>query len=265
MKESMRSSSIDNNGFTSRHTECNAIETSAKSEYVEIYSKPHPLRYYEGFTLIELMIVIAIIAIIAAISIPSILQASKGANERNAAESVRSLAKAQNIFKNEHASGKFWIGDVFGFWRIKSRTGADVVGIKLIDTTVANADGLIVAAPVNTGVDQIEYDATLTPPAAAQAKSGYLFRQLLEWQDALTTQSYNVSGTQLNPTRWGFITYPQIYGQGGRTCFKLETVSGGKVYKRDPGSGFGAASFTPPTSYTRWENDVIAAGWSGSE
>ncbi len=223
------------------------------------------MRKQRGFTLIELMIVIAIIAIIAAIAIPGILSATKGANERNAAESLRSIATGTTRFQKDHSSGKYWIGDVFGLWRIKPRTGADVVGMKHIDVTVANADGLVVAAPVNTGIDQIEYDATLTPPAAAQAKGGYLFRALVDWQDALTTQSYNVSGTQLSPSRWGFITYPETYGQGGRTCYKMETVTSGKVYKRDPGSGFGAASFTPPTTYTRWENDVIAAGWSGSD
>jgi prepilin-type N-terminal cleavage/methylation domain-containing protein len=52
-----------------------------------------------GFTLIELMIVIAIIAIIAAIAIPGLLRARMAANEGNASASMRSLTSAQEQFK----------------------------------------------------------------------------------------------------------------------------------------------------------------------
>jgi prepilin-type N-terminal cleavage/methylation domain-containing protein len=52
-----------------------------------------------GFTLIELMIVIAIIAIIAAIAIPGLLRARIAANEGNASASLRSLASAQASFQ----------------------------------------------------------------------------------------------------------------------------------------------------------------------
>ena len=46
----------------------------------------------EGFTLIELMIVVAIIAIIAAIAIPSLLAARISGNEASAVSSLRTLA-----------------------------------------------------------------------------------------------------------------------------------------------------------------------------
>lgn len=57
-----------------------------------------------GFTLIELMIVIAIIAIIAAIAIPNLLRARIAANESSAIGSMRSLATAQSLYKDEHGS-----------------------------------------------------------------------------------------------------------------------------------------------------------------
>ena len=44
-----------------------------------------------GFTLIELMIVVAIIAIVAAIAIPSLLNSRKASNEASAVGSLRAL------------------------------------------------------------------------------------------------------------------------------------------------------------------------------
>jgi len=52
-----------------------------------------------GFTLIELMIVIAIIAIIAAIVIPNLLRAKLAANESNAVGALRTLSSAENSFQ----------------------------------------------------------------------------------------------------------------------------------------------------------------------
>ena len=49
----------------------------------------------QGFTLIELMIVVAIIAIIAAIAIPGMLRARMAANEANAIGSLRTISTAE--------------------------------------------------------------------------------------------------------------------------------------------------------------------------
>jgi prepilin-type N-terminal cleavage/methylation domain-containing protein len=58
-----------------------------------------------GFTLIELMIVIAIIAIIASIAIPNLLRARKSANEASAISSLRTLVSSQAMFLSEDADG----------------------------------------------------------------------------------------------------------------------------------------------------------------
>ncbi|MGE4606322.1 MAG: prepilin-type N-terminal cleavage/methylation domain-containing protein [Myxococcota bacterium] len=53
------------------------------------------IRRRTGFTLIELMIVIAIIAIIAAIAIPNLLEARKSGNDSSAIGKIRTVASAQ--------------------------------------------------------------------------------------------------------------------------------------------------------------------------
>ena len=52
----------------------------------------------QGFTLIELMIVVAIIAIIAAIAIPNLLRSRMNANESAAIKSLKTVSDAQGSY-----------------------------------------------------------------------------------------------------------------------------------------------------------------------
>src|SRR5689334_19227520 len=104
-----------------------------------------------GFTLIELMIVIAIIAIIAAIAIPGLLSSQRASNERNASTSLKTLTAAEADFKSNDRDGNrvndFWTANISGLYTM---TSASILGntpnsttdasIKLIELSLACAD-----------------------------------------------------------------------------------------------------------------------------
>lgn len=60
------------------------------------------MRHPKGFSLIELLIVVAIILTIAAIAIPSLVRAKISANESSAAASVRQITTAQVAYASSY-------------------------------------------------------------------------------------------------------------------------------------------------------------------
>ena len=62
----------------------------------------------KGFTLIELMIVVAIIAIIAAIAIPSLLNARRNSNQNAAMATIKSFSTAAVDYSTANDSSFFW-------------------------------------------------------------------------------------------------------------------------------------------------------------
>lgn len=211
------------------------------------------MRREKGFTLIELMIVIAIIAIIAAIAIPGLLQAQRASNERNASASLKTLASAEADFRANDRDGNkvndFWTRDVCGLYGVCPVGSTEM--IKLIEISIAGADiapgvpgNTAPAAATETG---LLYYTQNTP------KAGYWYRAMLNDEDgtayALTTNGLTWVDAYFNHSKFGFTCYPQTRS-AGRTVYILN--EGNTIFKRSVNQTYGTINAGTTTFTDAW-------------
>ena len=121
------------------------------------------MRKAKGFSLIELLIVVAIILIIAAIAIPNLLRARIAANEASAVASIRTISTAETTYASTYPT----VGYTCTLAELGPPTSGDVssAAAGILDAVLASGQkaGYIFALQDCAGTPKANYTSTAAP------------------------------------------------------------------------------------------------------
>lgn len=187
-----------------------------------------------GFTLIELMIVVAIIAIIAMIAIPAILESRKAANEKAGMSAIRTIMSAEETFRQVNGDRNqvtnYWTGDVWGLYGIQDATGEAKAWV---DQAVGAADyNHDTVATGSNNTSPADYDIAAFP-ASEQSHNGY-FLAVFEndGNGASLQEDLDGDGNAFeSSTSYAFQAFPEEYDSTGNNGFIVNQQ--GTIWIRD--------------------------------
>lgn len=116
------------------------------------------MRTRKGFTLVELMIVVAIVAVVSSIAIPNILSARKHGNETAAVGALKTIAVVQTIFRE---------ADKDRDGRADYGTLSELSSTQLIDSVLGSGtkQGYLFQASYSTTTSEFLWFAVANPAA----------------------------------------------------------------------------------------------------